>query len=71
VGQVTSQTWSPILKRYLGLATVRRSCNEPGTPLRVEHSVDYERRTVAAKVVARTFFDPARKRDTTRPVEAT
>lgn len=62
VGQVTSQTWSPLLKRYLGLATVRRSEAALGTPLRVEHTVEYERRTVRATVVPRTFFDPERKR---------
>jgi aminomethyltransferase len=62
VGQVTSQTWSPVLKRYLGLATVRRSEGAHGTHLRVEHTVEYERRTVKATVVPRTFFDPERKR---------
>jgi aminomethyltransferase len=66
VGQLTSQTWSPVLKRYIGLATVRRGSHDAGSALRVEHSVEYERRTVSAKVVERTFFDPPRKRDTQR-----
>ncbi len=62
VGQVTSQTWSPTLKRYLALASVRRPEHEPGNELRVEHTVEYSRRTVRARVVPRTFFDPPRKR---------
>lgn len=66
VGQVTSQTWSPVLKKYLCLATVRRAAAAPGTPLRVEHTVEYERRTVAGAVVPRTFFDPERKRSVVR-----
>jgi aminomethyltransferase len=65
VGQVTSQTWSPVLKRYLALATVQRGVSALGTPLRVEHTVEFERRTVKATVVPRTFFDPERKRATT------
>ncbi|MEZ4241503.1 MAG: aminomethyltransferase family protein [Myxococcota bacterium] len=62
VGQVTSQTWSPVLKQYLCLATVQADRGGKGTPLRVEHTVDYERRTVLAHVVDRPAFDPARKR---------
>ncbi|MEQ1567513.1 MAG: aminomethyltransferase family protein [Myxococcota bacterium] len=65
VGQVTSSTWSPLLKRYLALATVRRPYHELGTRLRVEHTVEFERRSVRATVVPRTFFDPDRKRSTT------
>lgn len=67
VGQVTSQTWSPVTKRYLALATVRREEGAPGTLLRVEHTVEFERRTVRATVVPRTFFDPERKRSVVKP----
>jgi aminomethyltransferase len=66
VGQATSLTWSPVLKKYLALATVRRPHHALGTTLRVEHTVEFERRTVRAKVVPRTFFDPERKRTTTK-----
>jgi aminomethyltransferase len=62
VGQATSHTWSPILKKPLALATVRRPFHALGTTLRVEHTVEYERRTVKGTVVPRTFFDPERKR---------
>jgi glycine cleavage system aminomethyltransferase T len=33
-----------------------------GTRVELEHTVLYERRTVAARVVERPFFDPERKR---------
>lgn len=64
IGQVTSHTWSPITKRYLALATVRRPYHAEGTTLRVEYTVEYERRAVKGTVVPRTFFDPARKKAT-------
>ncbi|MEQ1501752.1 MAG: aminomethyltransferase family protein [Myxococcota bacterium] len=66
IGQATSHTWSPVLKRYLLLASVRREQAVLGTELRVEHTVEYERRSVRATVVPRTFFDPPRKRATTK-----
>ncbi|MCB9686994.1 MAG: aminomethyl transferase family protein [Alphaproteobacteria bacterium] len=71
VGQVTSQTWSPILKRYLCLASVRRPHHAIGGRLRIEHTVEYERRTVGGTVVPRTFFDPPRKREVVRKTERT
>lgn len=71
IGQVTSHTWSPVLKRYIGLATVRRMYNPLGTVVRVEQTVEYERRTVRASVVPRTFFDPPRKKATRKGASTT
>ncbi len=62
VGQATSSTWSPILKKYLALATVEAGRIGMGTQLQIEHTVEYERRRVPATVVDRPFFDPERKR---------
>jgi aminomethyltransferase len=62
VGYATSGSWSPILKKNLALATVRSDFGGIGTPLRFEVTVEYERRTVAATVVDKPFFDPERKR---------
>ena len=62
VGQVTSTTWSPILKKYIALATVRTAQSSVGTGLEIEHTVEFERSRVAATVVDRPFFDPERKR---------
>ena len=62
VGQVTSTTWSPILKKYLALATVKTAQSKLGTSLEVEHTVEFARTRVGATVVERPFFDPERKR---------
>jgi len=64
VGQATSTSWSPILKALVALASVRREHAAPGTRLRVEVTVEFERRSVGAEVVKLPFFDPARKRST-------
>jgi aminomethyltransferase len=62
VGQATSHTWSPLLKKYVAIASVRPPHAAPGTRLELEHTVEYERRTVPATVVPLPFFDPERKK---------
>ena len=61
IGQVTSSTWSPTLKRYLALGQVYAEHAAIGTKLQVEYTVEFERRTVTATVSKRPFFDPERK----------
>ena len=63
IGYANSGAWSPILKKNLALATVATAYGKPGTVLRFEVTVEYERRTVAARVVPKPFFDPPRKRE--------
>jgi len=62
VGQATSGAWSPVLKKNLALASVGAEHASTGTRLRIEVTVEYRRRTVAATVVETPFFDPERKR---------
>ena len=62
VGQATSGTWSPMVKKNLALATVRASHAAVGTKLQMEVTVEYVRHTVTATVCKRPFFDPPRKR---------
>ena len=62
VGQATSSVWSPTIKRYVALGQVHREWNALGTPLRIEHTPEFERRQVTARVVQKPFFDPERKR---------
>ncbi|HKX25200.1 MAG TPA: aminomethyltransferase family protein [Actinomycetota bacterium] len=62
VGRVTSLTWSPTLKRSIGLASVAAAFHHPGIPLEVEWTVEARRRRVGARVVPLPFFDPPRKR---------
>ncbi len=61
-GYITSSTWSPILKRAIALATVRRADSAEGRKLEVEFTVEHVHHAVSAQVVARPFFDPPRKR---------
>ncbi|MDE2754903.1 MAG: aminomethyltransferase family protein [Gemmatimonadota bacterium] len=62
IGYVTSATFSPILKKYIALATIRRDFAEPGSRIEVELTVEFVRQRVPARVVRTPFFDPARKR---------
>ncbi len=62
VGKATSSCWSPLLKKFIALATVDRGFEAPGTLLDLEMTVEYVRRRAAARVVSLPFFDPERKR---------
>jgi aminomethyltransferase len=62
IGQATSGAWSPLLKKNLALATVKSEFATPGTVLRFEITVEYERRAVKAMVAETPFFNPERKR---------
>jgi len=44
------------------LATLAREHTAPGTEVRFEVTVEYERRTVKATVTDTPFFNPERKR---------
>ena len=62
VGFVTSSTFSPILKKYIALATLQRDFARPGGRVDFELTVEFVRHEVPATVVETPFFDPARKR---------
>ena len=62
VGRASTRAWSPILKKYLALATVQARCAAPGTRLRIEVTVEYERKHIGATVAETPFFDPPRKK---------
>jgi aminomethyltransferase len=62
IGQATSGAWSPLLKKNLALATLKSEFAEPGTIVRFEVTVEYERRAVKATVMETPFFNPERKR---------
>jgi aminomethyltransferase len=61
-GYVTSSCFSPLLKRYLALATLERRFAAPGTELAMEITVEHMRRRARAVVTETPFFDPERKR---------
>ncbi|MEM7309783.1 MAG: aminomethyltransferase family protein [Planctomycetota bacterium] len=62
IGQATSRAWSPVCKAFVGLATVEAEYAEVGTELDLEVTVEYRRTPCRARVVARPFFDPDRKK---------
>ena len=62
VGQATSGSWSPLLKKNLALATVAAAHGSIGNVLQIEVTVEYVRHLVKATVRKKPFFDPPRKR---------
>jgi aminomethyltransferase len=62
VGHATTGGWSPVLKKYIALATIRKEYVEPGTRVDFEVTVEYQRKTVGATVAKLPFFDPPRKK---------
>ena len=62
IGYATTGGWSPTLKKYIALATLKSTHAGAGTSLEMEVTVEYRRRNVRATVVKLPFFDPPRKR---------
>jgi aminomethyltransferase len=64
IGRMTSSTWSPTLKKMIGLATIDRARATAGSKIEIEHTVDAVRHFVGATVVDTPFFNPRRKTQT-------
>lgn len=62
VGQITSHTFSPILKEYIGIGTVYAPYGQMGASLEMEFTIEYHRQRAKATVVKTPFFNPERKR---------
>lgn len=62
VGQMTSHTFSPILKKYIGIGTVLTPHATLGTSLDVEITVEYQRQKAKATIVPTPFYNPGHKR---------
>lgn len=62
IGQLTSHTFSPILKEYIGIGTVLADYGRMGLPIEMELTVEYERLRATAVVSKTPFFNPKRKR---------
>lgn len=62
VGQMTSHTFSPILKKQIGIGTVLTPYSTLGTHLDVEITVEYHRQKAKATIVPTPFYDPPHKR---------
>lgn len=64
IGRMTSSTWSPVLKKMIGLATVEGGHALAGARVEIEHTVDAVRHYVGATIVDTPFFNPRRKTET-------
>ena len=62
IGQVTSHTFSPMLKKYIGIASVRTPYAVYGRRVQVEFTVEHMRLKAEAEIVRLPFFNPPRKR---------
>ena len=62
IGQATSGTWSPTLKKNLALALLPTAWAREGTEVGFEITAEYRRHTISASVVKPPFFNPERKR---------
>ena len=62
VGHATSGVWSPLLKKYLVLATLGAAYVRLGTVVELEVTVEDARKRALATVVKRPFFDPPRRK---------
>ena len=60
-GKATSTTWSPVLKKLIALATVKREHARVGARLEIEITIEAVRHRVGAIVVKTPFFNPKRK----------
>ena len=62
IGQITSHTFSPILKQYIGIGTLLNPHARLGEYVDVEVTVEFKRKLCPATVVETPFFDPPRKK---------
>ena len=62
VGQATSIVFSPILKKYIALATVQSAFADTGTELEFEITVEYVRKRATARVTKLPFYDAPQKK---------
>src|SRR2546423_2100578 len=60
-GKATSTTWSPTLKKMIGLATVKREFAETDSILEIEMTVEAVRHRVSARVAKMPFYNPKHK----------
>ncbi len=61
IGKATSTTWSPVLKKMIGLATVKREFAKASTEIEVEITVEAIRHGVRARVTKTPFYNPKQK----------
>ena len=63
VGYATAFMYSPVLQRHIGMGRVRPDLAAPGTPVRIELTLNHHTVTVAASTARLPLFNPSRKTD--------
>ncbi|NHZ71946.1 MAG: aminomethyl transferase family protein [Aquificales bacterium] len=61
IGYASSGCFSPILKRYIAIATIKPEFAAIGTEIRIQMNVEHTPLPIAAQVVKKPFFSPKRK----------
>jgi glycine cleavage system aminomethyltransferase T len=61
IGKATSTAWSPVLKRFIALATVTSDFARPGSKIEIEMTVEAVRHRVSAQVAKTPFYSPKQK----------
>ena len=61
IGKATSSTWSPVLKKMIGLATLQNEFANPGSNVEIEITVEAVRHRVGARVARTPFYNPKHK----------
>jgi aminomethyltransferase len=61
IGKATSTTWSPVLKKLIGLATITSEFTKPEAKIEIEMTVEAVRHRVGARVVKTPFYSPKQK----------
>jgi glycine cleavage system T protein (aminomethyltransferase) len=62
VGYVSTSSWSPLLKKYIALVHLERPYYEAGTDVKMEITVQHQRKQAPAKVVKLPFYEPEWKK---------
>jgi len=62
VGYASSSTWSPVLKKYIALAHIKKPHFATGADLLMEVTVEHQRKYAPAKVVKTPFYEPEWKK---------
>ena len=62
VGYASTATWSPLLKKYIALAHLKRPHFDAGGRVRLEVTVEHQRQHAPARVVPLPFYEPEWKK---------
>jgi len=62
VGYASTASWSPLLKKYIALAHLQKPYFEIGADVRMEITVEHQRKHAPAKVVKTPFYEPEWKK---------